>query len=125
MKKLDIKETRKSPRVYLNPENGEFYMYGRFIMTNSNEFYEPIFKWFNDYSKKPKQSNTLHYCREYSNSASSRSHLELFRLLNTLPNFKLIWYTDENDEDMIEAGRDFESILKISFEYKVGWPKIQ
>ena len=51
------------------------------------------------------------------NTPSARKLLEVFRSLEGT-NTKIVWITEEDDEDMLEAGTDFESMIKLPFEFR-------
>ena len=47
MEILEIKETKSSPKVILNPTTHIHEISGESYPENSAEFYAPIFDWFN------------------------------------------------------------------------------
>jgi hypothetical protein len=68
------------------------------------------------------QPNTnVHLELEYMNSGSAKSILQLLKeLANIVQNGNQVvihWYYEAGDEDMLERGEYFESILKINFVY--------
>ena len=56
---------------------------------------------------------------EYFNTSSSKCILDVFKKLEAIyksGNEVLInWFYEEDDEDMLEAGEDYQSIIKIPF----------
>jgi hypothetical protein len=56
---------------------------------------------------------------EYFNTSSSKCILDVFKKLEAInkgENDVLInWYYEEDDEDMLEAGEDYESIIRVPF----------
>ncbi|HSA04828.1 MAG TPA: DUF1987 domain-containing protein, partial [Tenuifilaceae bacterium] len=56
---------------------------------------------------------------EYFNTASSKCILDVFKKLEVLKknsnDIVINWYYEEDDEDMLEAGEDYESIIKVPF----------
>ena len=53
---------------------------------------------------------------EYSNVSSSMSLLDIFKLLEKSKSLEQInWYCDEDDEEMLEAGENYSSEIKIPF----------
>ena len=57
---------------------------------------------------------------EYFNTSSSKCILDVFKKLENLHNKSVAevvinWYYEEDDEDMLEAGEDYQSILKLPF----------
>ncbi|MBN1112141.1 MAG: DUF1987 domain-containing protein [Bacteroidales bacterium] len=119
METLTINGTLKTPEILLNAEKGMLEFKGRSIPENSTEFYKPVFDWINEYSKKPKSTTSVKMHLEYFNTSSSKCILDIFKKLEKIKKagneVSINWYYDEDDEDMLEAGEDYESIIKIPF----------
>ena len=56
---------------------------------------------------------------EYFNTSSSKCILDVFKKLESIQKGKqeviINWYYEEDDEDMLEAGEDYESIIRVPF----------
>ncbi len=56
---------------------------------------------------------------EYFNTSSSKCILDVFKRLETIYKARneviINWFYEEDDEDMLEAGEDYESIINIPF----------
>ncbi len=119
MNVLTINGTDKIPRINFNPESGKMEIQGRSIPENSILFYEPLKDWLNLYSENPKQLTEVHFKLEYFNTSSSKDILELMKIFNKIYkagyNVAINWYYEKDDEEMLEAGSDYESILKLPF----------
>ena len=121
MKSLIIEGTPKTPYIKFDPETGVLEMKGRSIPENAIEFYKPLVDWLDEYAKNPKPETIVHIQLEYFNTSSSKCILDIFKKLeaiNKRGSSKVIikWYYEVDDEDMQEAGEDYQSILKIPFE---------
>ena len=119
METLSIEMSAKTPLVKFNPR-GNMEFRGRSIPENSIEFYSPVFDWIDDYAKHPQPETTVHIQLEYFNTSSSKCLLDIFKKLQTLHlagNSKVTvhWYYEEDDEDMLEAGEDYQAIIRIPF----------
>jgi len=83
-------------------------------------FYNPIFDWFNEYMTNPNTSTTIEFYLEYHNTASAKIITKLISSFKALydadKDVKIKWYYRENDEDGLEAGEDFKSLIDIPFE---------
>jgi hypothetical protein len=92
---------------------------GRSIPENSIEFYKPLYDWVDTYSSSPNQETTIEVMLEYFNTSSSKCLLDLFKKLERLnggsSNVNVHWYFEEDDEDMAEAGEDYQAIIKLPF----------
>ncbi len=119
MDPIKIKGTRKTPDVSFDAGNGKIEIEGRSIPENSIEFYKPLVDWLDEYAKDPNANTSVDIKLEYFNTSSSKCILDVFKKLESI--FKndqsviINWYYEEDDEDMLEAGEDYQSILKIPF----------
>lgn len=119
MESLSIGGTAKTPTVRFDAETGVIEIKGRSIPENSIEFYKPLVDWLDRYSKSPKSVTKVNIQLEYFNTSSSKCILDVFKKLETIhkANNEVIinWYYEEDDEDMLEAGEDYESIIRVPF----------
>ena len=119
MESISIEGTTKTPTVKLNPETGVVEIKGRSIPENSIEFYRPIIEWLDEYAKNPHKKTTVNVQLEYFNTSSSKCILDIFKKLESLKKARnevvINWYYEEDDEDMLESGEDYESIIRVPF----------
>ena len=117
MEDLNLEGTAKTPTVDFK-SNGELLIKGRSIPENSIEFYKPIIDWLSDYGNSPQSDTAVNIQLEYFNTSSSKCILDVFKKLESLPDtsVKVKWYYEEDDEDMLEAGEDYEAIIDLPFE---------
>ncbi|MBN2893946.1 MAG: DUF1987 domain-containing protein [Bacteroidales bacterium] len=120
MDKLEITGTAKTPTIKFEPDSGVLEMKGRSIPENAIEFFKPLVDWLEDYSKQCKQLTQANIQLEYFNTSSSKCILDIFKKLESInkqdeKDVVINWYYEEDDEDMLEAGEDYQSILKIPF----------
>lgn len=58
---------------------------------------------------------------EYFNTSSAKTFFEIFKRLSYLNKnghkVTVNWYAEENDEDLIETGEDFEELTSLNFNY--------
>lgn len=121
MEPLIIDESIKTPGIAFNPGSGILEIKGKSIPENSLEFYKPVFDWLDKYKASPADSTEIRVQLEYFNTSSSKCLLDIFRKLEPLhqikPNgIKVCWYYEEDDEDMMEAGDDYQALVKLPFE---------
>jgi hypothetical protein len=119
MKTLTIEGTPKTPMVKFDGETGKIEIKGRSIPENSIEFYKPLVEWLDEYGKGPIKLTDVHVQLEYFNTSSSKCILDVFKKFETIvkAGHEVIinWYYEEDDEDMLEAGEDYQSIVKVPF----------
>jgi hypothetical protein len=116
MDEIKIAQTQKTPFVHFNSAAGLLEIKGRSIPENSIEFYKPLIEWIEEYAKSPKDQTRLNIQLEYFNTSSSKCILDVFKKLETIAKDVVIyWYYEEDDEDMLEAGEDYDAIINIPF----------
>jgi hypothetical protein len=119
MELISIEGTPKTPTVTMNPETGLVEIKGRSIPENSIEFYKPVVDWLEEYASVPASKTIVNVQLEYFNTSSSKCILDVFKKLEVLKKNQndvvINWYYEEDDEDMLEAGEDYESIIKVPF----------
>lgn len=119
MGKIAIEGTSKTPTIIFNEEEGLLELKGRSIPENSIEFYKPLSEALDEYSKAPKDTTKVNIQLEYFNTSSSKCILDIFKKLEAIKlsgkDVVINWYYEEDDEDMLEAGEDYEAIIKVPF----------
>ncbi len=120
MKELRIESGRNTPEIILNPD-GFIRIRGLSIPENAEEFYEPVSKWVDDYIEFPADVTVVDVNLEYFNSASAKVLIRIFQkvVYVSLKNKKYIfnWYYEEGDEDILERGEYFSSILSVPINF--------
>jgi len=117
MEDLKHEGTAKTPLVEFS-SNGELLLKGRSIPENSIEFYKPLIEWLESYSESPNSTTVLSVQLEYFNTSSSKCILDVFKKLESVSGSEITvkWHYEEDDEDMLEAGEDYEAIIDLPFE---------
>lgn len=120
MKNLVINGEAKTPTINFNFQNGELLISGRSIPENSVEFYEPVIAWLDEYKTSNGKALKIDIKLEYFNTSSSKCILDLFKKLEELKEVQkdiaIKWFYEEDDEDMEEAGQDFQAIINVPME---------
>ena len=120
MNELRISPTRNSPEIILNPD-GMIKISGRSIHENVIDFFKPVLEWISAYIKVPAEVTCIDIKLEYFNSASANVFVHLFQKTAyvLLKHKKLIvnWYYEDGDEDILERGEYFSSVLGIPFNF--------
>jgi len=119
MEPILLEGTPKTPTVKFDAEQGIIEIKGRSIPENSIEFYKPLVDWLEDYKSDPLPKTKVIIQLEYFNTSSSKCILDVFKKLEAIHKSKneveINWHYEEDDEDMLEAGEDYESIIRIPF----------
>jgi hypothetical protein len=119
MEPLFIEGTAKTPTIKFDANQALLEIKGRSIPENSIEFYKPLVDWLDKFATSPAKQTKVNIQLEYFNTSSSKCILDVFKKLETIhkANNEVVinWYYEEDDEDMLEAGEDYESIIRIPF----------
>lgn len=122
MRIIKIEGTDDTPQVTLdaNPDNPFMEISGRSLPEDVVAFYDPILEWLDEYSENPLEKTVLNIKLEYFNTASSKLLLDILLKLedmNEAGNDTLVrWHYPDDDEDMEEAGEEYEDIVEVPFE---------
>lgn len=117
METINIEPSVKTPRIIFDAIEGILEIEGRSIPENSTEFYKPIFEWLDLYIETPVSNTKFNFKLEYFNTSSSKCILDVLRKLEKLHkngNAVVVnWYYEEDDEDMKEAGENYQRIVSV------------
>ena len=119
MEPIIIEGTPKTPSIKFDKKEEVFEIKGRSIPENSVEFYKPLNEWLDQYMQVPLDKTVVNIRLEYFNTSSSKCILDVFKRLEAIHKSKhdveINWFYEEDDEDMLEAGEDYDSIIKVPF----------
>ncbi len=121
MEVINIKGTDDTPSVVLDKDNGIFEISGRSLPEDVTQFYQPILDWIDEYAKDPNDKTEVMFKLEYFNTASSKVLLDVLlkyeEINDAHGNVVIKWHYHEDEEDMKEAGEEYEDIVTVPFEY--------
>lgn len=118
MDSLHLPETSETPAVLLDSTAGTFKVSGRSLSDDPKDFYKPIISWLKAYAQKPNYTTEFTFKFDYLNTASAKSILDILVILDAINGSKVIWYFNEEDEDMEEIGEELAELVKVPFEFK-------
>lgn len=117
MDSLKLEGSAKTPAISFAP--GKLELRGRSIPENSVEFYKPLNDWIDTYGKNPSLETIVDVKLEYFNTSSSKCILDLFKKLEAIhgkgTEVNVNWFFEMDDEDMEEAGEDYQAIISLPF----------
>ncbi|MBX3101310.1 MAG: DUF1987 domain-containing protein [Bacteroidetes bacterium] len=123
MSKLNIESTDKTPKIVFDPEGNEFIISGRSIPEDSVDFYERVYQWLDAEGVSLAGPRKFVFMLEYFNTSSSKCILEVFRRIQEIyyknNEVSIVWMCEEEDEDMIDTGHDYQAILEVPFDIQV------
>ncbi|MBN2272869.1 MAG: DUF1987 domain-containing protein [Bacteroidales bacterium] len=120
MEPLDIKATNDTPRVLFDPDNNLFEISGRSLPEDVVTFYQPVLDWLEEYNQNPLKNTDFVFKYIYFNTATSKLVQDILMKLEHLQEngyaVKVIWYYEQDDEDMLDLGIEFQENVNIPFE---------
>ncbi len=108
------------PEVNLDATSGLCQISGESYLEDTDEFYNNIINWLETYINEVKKPLTFNFRLTYFNTSSSRSILNVLRVLKKYEdkagNVTINWYYPEDDESIAEEAEDYmkDTGLKIN-----------
>ena len=120
MELVSLESTKKTPNVLLDP-SGRIRIGGRSIPEDASKFYDNILNWVLDYCNTPSDTTVVDIELEYFNSGSAKFVMQILRELSELltegKDLKVNWYYEEGDDDILERGEYYSSILDLEINF--------
>ena len=121
METLRIEATDDSPQVLLDQQEKQFEISGKSLPEDVIEFYQPVIDWLKKYREKPNARTEFNLKMIYFNTASSKLIMDILMIFEEMVEegreVVVLWHSMESDEDMQEAGKEYEEMLDIPFEH--------
>jgi hypothetical protein len=121
MEALRYEQTDDSPEVILDQEGRRFEISGKSLPEDVVDFYQPVLNWLNQYRKSPNPRTEFSFRLIYFNTASSKLILDILMILEEMAEegheVLVKWLSLTSDEDMQEAGREYEEMVDVPFEH--------
>lgn len=113
---IHLQGTAKTPEVICTLAPFVLSLAGRSIPENSIEFYRPMMEWVDEHGAGNEGQLEIKIRLEYFNTSSSKCLMDLLkRIEKVVSKAEVHWYYEEEDEDMLEAGEDYNAIIDLPF----------
>ena len=117
---IRIEATKSTPETDLNPD-GFIRFAGRSVFSENNEFRARVKTWVNEYLCNPAEVTCIDFRFEYLPTSNTKFYFNMLRRVATVSlknkQYRINWYYDEGDEDILEKGEYISSILNIPFNF--------
>ena len=121
MEALRIQPTDDSPDVILDQEGNHFEISGKSLPEDVVDFYQPVLDWLGEYRTKPNPRTEFSFKLIYFNTASSKLLLDILMIFEEMVEegreILVKWLSLSSDEDMQEAGKEYEEMIDVPFEH--------
>jgi hypothetical protein len=121
METLRIEQTDDSPLVILDPVDKQFEISGKSLPEDVLDFYQPVLDWLHAYKEEPRPRTLFNIKLIYFNTASSKMLMDIMLILEEMvedgQEVIIRWHSHRTDEDMQEAGKEFEEMIAVPFEH--------
>lgn len=131
MNPLLIDTTKITPKIAFEPEKRTFEIIGESRPENVKEFYEPVLQWLDQFSTET-NSQKINYSDnpllfnfklDYFNSSSSKFIFDIIKKIVEMHSngisVKIIWFYEDGDDDMHDAGTELSRMVKFEFGFVV------
>ncbi|MEO9803820.1 MAG: DUF1987 domain-containing protein [Reichenbachiella sp.] len=119
--KLKLYPSKITPYVLIDPEKELFLIKGKSSPENTIKFYNLVFTGLKNYAFTGMDKLSAHICLTYFNSSTAKCLFDLMKILQSIKAYGLqvsiSWYYEDDDEDMLEAGQDYETVSHIPFNF--------
>ncbi|MDF1549525.1 MAG: DUF1987 domain-containing protein, partial [Bacteroidales bacterium] len=120
MEIIRIEKTNNTPSIYIDEANMLCRIEGSSYPEDAYEVYQHVIDWLSRIVDNIDSELIVEFDYDFLNSIS---HKKVWQILHELKQFykmgkqvKVVWYYDENDEDIMEAGEDLAELMNIPFE---------
>lgn len=120
-KRIHIDPTETSPEIDIDIEQGVVQFSGRSLPHNSDQFFQRVYHWIDEYLRAPQACTTVNMKLDYLDTSSSKHFYNIFERLSMVAEngqaISVNWHFERGDEDMEETGKDYENLFDLDFRF--------
>jgi len=121
MNPLFIIGSNECPTIILDKDKAAFEISGQSLPEEAISFYTPVIDWFEEYIKDPLPVTVFELRLDYCNSSSTKAIADVLEVLEEHykkgGKVEVKWYYMEDDDDMLDVGKEFQEIIKVPFTF--------
>ncbi len=117
---IQVEQTMNTPSIYIDKAQNYCKIEGSSFPEDASETYTPVFNWLAELQDNFTDELKIEFEFDFLNSIS---HKKVWTILNTLKAFykkgkpvKVVWWHDEDDEEIMETGEDLAELLSFPFD---------
>jgi hypothetical protein len=119
---ISIAATDSTPALEFDMQKGNLSLTGKSIPQDPTLFYAPLMQQLDEYIANPASQTTVNINLQYFNTPTAKYLQDIFQKLEALTeksnNVSVNWHYETGDTDMLQAGKDYQGIVKLAFSYK-------
>jgi len=119
--KISIAATDATPALEFDMEQGTLSLSGKSIPQDPTLFFGPLMKQLDEYIADAAPETKVIINLQYFNTPSAKYLQDIFVKLETLlesgKSVNVNWHYETGDHDMLQAGKDYQGIVKLVFNY--------
>lgn len=119
METIKIEKTNNTPSILIDEVNMLCRIQGASFPEDAYEVYQHVLDWLERIKDLLDRKLVIEFDYDFLNSIS---HKKVWQILHELKIMQqngkevaVVWYYDENDEDIMEAGEDLAELMNIPF----------
>ncbi len=120
MEIIRIEKTNNTPSIFIDEANMLCRIEGASFPEDAHEIYQHVLDWLDRIKNQIDTKLVVEFDYDFLNSIS---HKKVWQILHELKNMQkngkevaVVWFYEENDEDIMEAGEDLAELMNIPFE---------
>ena len=121
METLRLEPTDDSPFILLDKESNQFEISGKSLPEDVVDCYQSTLDWLDTYRSQPNPKTEFNFKLLYFNTASSKLILDILMIFEEMVeeghDVLIKWFSLQSDEDMQEAGKEYEEMVDVPFEH--------
>jgi hypothetical protein len=110
-----VKGTIITPRILLDADRKLIDIKGKAIQEPTNQVLDEVCKWIDKNQISFSDGGSVNIYMEYFNTIASKQLLDIFKRVESLSRkgkpITINWAHEEDDEDLLEAGEDYQAII--------------
>jgi hypothetical protein len=121
MEDLILEETIDTHGIKFQHKSGELEITGRSYPEDTRKFFGPVLAWIDSFCSSGPENVRFNIKLNYFNSSSYKPLFDILSKLKTIQEngtrVHVEWHYKNGDDDMLEAGQEFEDLTELKFNY--------
>ena len=117
--KMIIESSRTTPYVFFDPDSSVLEIRGNSSPEDAVNFYSKIIHRIESVNQLKPASFNVKFEMNYFNTSSAKCLFDVLRKLEVLHqagiNTEISWCYEEDDDDMMESGEDYQELINLPF----------